>query len=78
MKMRGENTISPYPPSFSKREARSIDPNPGDSTCALASQLCKKNIGSLTRKLVMKIKGKTLKLALKESGFRMKGLNVNE
>lgn len=38
----------PYPPSFSKIAASTIDPAIGASTCALGSHRCKPYIGILT------------------------------
>jgi hypothetical protein len=40
----------PYPPSFNKMAAKTIEPAIGASTCALGSHRCTENIGSFTRK----------------------------
>lgn len=40
---------NPYPPSFKRIAARTMDPAIGASTCALGSQRCVENIGSFTR-----------------------------
>jgi len=45
----------PYPPSFSKIAAKTIDPAIGASTCALGSHKCAENIGSLTKNPIMVI-----------------------
>lgn len=40
---------NPYPPSFNRIAARTIDPAIGASTCAFGSHKCVENIGSFTR-----------------------------
>lgn len=40
--------IMPYPPSFSRRPARSMEPAIGASTCALGSHRCKPYRGAFT------------------------------
>lgn len=42
--------ITPYPPSFSKIAANTIDPAIGASTWAFGSHRCTENIGSFTKK----------------------------
>lgn len=39
----------PYPPSFNKIAARTIDPAIGASTCAFGNHKCTENIGSFTK-----------------------------
>lgn len=39
----------PYPPSFSRIAAKTIDPAIGASTCALGSQIWVENIGNFTK-----------------------------
>jgi hypothetical protein len=45
----------PYPPSFSKIAASTIDPAIGASTWALGNQRCVENIGNLTRNPIIVI-----------------------
>lgn len=47
--MNGDTRITPYPPSFSKIAANSIDPTTGASTCALGNHRWPKKIGSFTK-----------------------------
>ena len=42
----------PYPPSFNRRAARSIEPAIGASTWALGSQRCRPYSGALTMKAI--------------------------
>ena len=44
--------IIPYPPSFSSKAARSIDPAMGASTWALGSHRCRPYRGALTMKAI--------------------------
>ena len=47
--------IRPYPPSFSKTAASTIDPATGASTCAFGSHICSENKGSFTKKAIISI-----------------------
>lgn len=49
------NRIIPYPPSFSRIAAKTIDPAIGASTCALGSQRCTLNIGNFTNNPAIRI-----------------------
>lgn len=44
--------MMPYPPSFSSKAARSMDPAMGASTWALGSHRCKPYRGALTMKAI--------------------------
>jgi len=46
---------SPYPPSFSKIAASTIDPAIGASTCALGNHKCVVNMGSFTKNPIIVI-----------------------
>lgn len=48
--------MMPYPPSFSSRAARSIEPAMGASTWALGSHRCKPYRGALTMKAIRRAK----------------------
>lgn len=41
--------VIPYPPSFRRIAASTIDPAMGASTCAFGNHRCTENIGSFTR-----------------------------
>jgi len=45
------NLSTPYPPIFNKTPAKIMEPSTGASTCAFGSQTCKKNTGSLAKKI---------------------------
>jgi hypothetical protein len=46
---------NPYPPSFRRIAANTIDPAIGASTCAFGNQRCVENIGSFTRNPIIVI-----------------------
>ena len=52
--VKGPIRIKPSPPSFSNTAAKNIDPVTGASTCALGSHMWTKNIGSFTKKAILK------------------------
>jgi len=53
-----EKRIIPYPPSFRRIAARTIEPATGASTWAFGSHRCTENSGSFTRNAVIRIKEK--------------------
>lgn len=44
---------NPYPPSFRRTAASTIEPATGASTCAFGSQRCTRNSGSFTMKAII-------------------------
>lgn len=54
----GEIRKIPYPPNFSKIAARIMEPSTGASTWAFGSHKWVKNIGSFTKKAIIKRIGK--------------------
>jgi len=67
----------PYPPSFRRIAARTIDPAIGASTCAFGNHRCVENMGNLTKNPIMVINQKIELMEQNLGKLSSEGIDIN-